>query len=57
MEGIISGIENIIEEIVTVVKEMDKPKKFLTQNIKKLGHYEKIKPKNNENRRKDTIPS
>jgi TolA-binding protein len=36
MEDKISGVEDTIEEIDTLVKENDKSKRFLTQNIQEI---------------------
>jgi methyl-accepting chemotaxis protein len=49
MKEKVSGIEDMIEEINTSVKENVKAKKFLTQNIRNLVYHEKAKLKNNSN--------
>lgn len=47
----ISGMEETIEEIDTLVKENNKSKKLQIQkNLENLRHYEKTKYMNNRNR-------
>lgn len=46
------GTEEMREEIDTSVKQNEKCKQFMTQNVGNLGHSEKIKPENNRNQRR-----
>ena len=55
MEVRISGIEDTIEEIDTLIKENVKSKKFLTENIHEIWD-ERTKPKNNRNKRRRRFP-
>ena len=47
--------QNMTEEMDTSVKEDVKSKKLLTQNIQ--GYYEKTKPENTRNWRRERIPA
>jgi hypothetical protein len=52
MEERISGVEDTIEEIDTLVRENVKFIKSLAKHPGNLGYYETTKPKNNKNRRR-----
>ena len=52
MEERISGVDDTIEEINSLVKENIKSKKFLMQTSRNLGHHEKTKRNDNRDRRR-----
>jgi hypothetical protein len=55
IEERISGTENTIENIDTTVKENEKCKKVLTENIQE--NQDTTKPKDNRNRREQRLPT
>jgi hypothetical protein len=58
MKESVSGVEDMTEEIDTLVKESVKSKRFLVPNIQRIPeHYENTKPKNNRNRRRRKFPA
>ena len=58
VEERISGAEDTIEEIKSLVKENNNPKNTLHQTSWKSGTpWKKLKPKNNRDRRKRTTPT
>ena len=52
MEEKISGVEDTIQEVDSLVKENIKSNKFLTKHPGNLEDQEKTKPKNNRDRRR-----
>ena len=50
IEERILGVEDMVEDTDTTVKENWKHKNLLTQSIQKIQHNEKIKSKDNQNR-------
>ena len=58
MEETVSGIEDMIEEIDTLVKESVNLKSLGTKHPRNVGHYEKTESMSNKNRgmRKNSGP-
>lgn len=53
----ISGVEDMIEEMDTSIKNVKSKNVTDTKHLGNLAHYEKVKPEKNRTRRGRSIPS